>query len=171
MKNQKLKAAAIVAALIVLITTIFKRKELTVMVQNVNADLLTKCSNLIKQFEGFTAKSFWDNKQFTWGYGTKATVGGLIISKEKAEIELKREVQEVVNALIKLKVNLTEKQVMAFVSFGFNLGIRSMSKLLTRYKNGESMASIKASFVQYINADGKPNQGLINRRNFEAKFL
>lgn len=160
-----------IVAAVLLIISFFKRKSITLAVQNTGQDLATKAANLIKQFEGFQDKSFWDHKQYTWGYGTKAIGLGLTITKEQAEIELAKEVAPLIKQLQATGVKLTENQTIAFISFGYNLGASVMLKLVNRLKSGETIDAVKKSLLTYVNASGKPLKGLIDRRKREASFL
>lgn len=174
MKNQqknKMAVTLFIVAAVLLIISIFKRKAITWAVQNTGKDVATKAANLIKQFEGFAPKSFWDYKQYTWGYGTKTTALGLTITKEQAEIELVKELAPLIKQLQATGVKLTDNQSIAFISFGYNLGASIMLNLVGRLKNGEPMESVKTSFLKYINAGGKPLKGLIERRKREASYL
>lgn len=42
----------------------------------------------LKQEEGYTEKAFWDNKQYSYGYGTKAPHSYATITRQEAELEL-----------------------------------------------------------------------------------
>jgi hypothetical protein len=49
---------------------------------------------MIKAKEGFSAKAFWDHKQWSIGYGTQAKDGSEVISKEEAEKRLSADVEK-----------------------------------------------------------------------------
>lgn len=42
----------------------------------------------IKEEEGFSPKAFWDNKQYSYGYGTRAPHSYATITEQEAEIQL-----------------------------------------------------------------------------------
>jgi GH24 family phage-related lysozyme (muramidase) len=79
----------------------------------------------LKEDEGFSAKSFWDFKQWTWGYGTKAPSGpGLLISEEDAEKELSEKVDVAIKGFVKIfeGCDINETRQHALVNMIFNLG-------------------------------------------------
>jgi len=94
----------------------------------------------LKIDEGFSAKSFWDFKQWTWGYGTKAPGGpGLLVSKEQAEIELSNEVDTAIKGYYSLfpivgadKINEVRQQ--ALVNMIYNLGANGVANFKNMLK-------------------------------------
>ena len=56
--------------------------------------------NYIKSTEQFTAKAFWDYKQYTNGYGTKANGPDEVITKEEAENRLTNSLQSAVSGVL-----------------------------------------------------------------------
>lgn len=86
----------------------------------------------LKKDEGFSPVSFWDYKQWTWGYGTKAPSGpGLPITEEEAEVELGAEVDGSIEAFYSLFSEVTteinEVRQHALVNMIYNLGARGVS--------------------------------------------
>ena len=86
----------------------------------------------LKKDEGFSAVSFWDLQQWTWGYGTKAPSGpGLPISQEDAEVELDKYVDVAITGFkilfsgITTEINDTRQH--ALVNMIYNLGVRGVS--------------------------------------------
>ena len=82
----------------------------------------------IKVEEGFSPKSFWDNEQWTWGYGTKAPDGpGLVIDEGDAEGELEKEIWKAIwdyqTVFTSAPPGITEAREESLVSMLFNLGI------------------------------------------------
>jgi len=80
----------------------------------------------LKKDEGFSPISFWDFKQWTWGYGTKAPGVDFKITKEDAEIELREKTEEAIEGFRRLfgatGVEINEVREHALVNMIFNLG-------------------------------------------------
>jgi GH24 family phage-related lysozyme (muramidase) len=85
----------------------------------------------LKVDEGFSAKSFWDFKQWTWGYGTKAPSGpGLLISEEDAEVELSKAVDTAIlgynDIFGDFEVEINDVRQNALVNMIYNLGVNGV---------------------------------------------
>jgi lysozyme len=86
----------------------------------------------LKLDEGFSAESFWDRKQWTWGYGTKAPGPHCSISREDAAVELSKHVDK---AIIEFSVlfytagtPINEVREHALVNMIYNLGMHGVEK-------------------------------------------
>jgi lysozyme len=84
----------------------------------------------------------------------------LIITANKFAVEVRKLV----------KSNVNEKQMAALISFAFNLGMGALSKstLLKLVNSNPSSTQIRNEFMKWVNAGGKPLNGLIRRRKAEA---
>ena len=133
---------------------------------------------LIKSFEGLklTAYKCSANKD-TIGYGNTFYEDGTPvkpgdkITKERAEslFELiAAEFEGKVRPLI--KVNLTENQYSALVSFAYNAGVGNLQKstLLRKVNANPNTRDIRAEFMKWNKAGGKVLAGLTRRRHAEA---
>jgi len=94
----------------------------------------------LKKDEGFSAKSFWDIKQWTWGYGTKAPSGpGLSITKEVAEIALSKRVDQAIQEFSVIFANTTTPinavREHALVNMIYNLGMGGVLGFKNMLKN------------------------------------
>ena len=80
---------------------------------------------VIKEREGFSEKAYWDNSQWSIGYGTKSEEGATI-TKEEAEEALLKELAEVDAAVNKFAsskgLGLSQSKHDALVSFTYNCG-------------------------------------------------
>ena len=135
---------------------------------------------LIKQFEGFRLKGYLDSVNIpTIGYGTTVYPNGEkvklsdVISKEKAEeylINDIRKFEDFVNRWV--LSNITQNQFDALVSFTYNLGPSNLQKstLLKKVNKNPNDPSISKEFSKWVNAGGNKIQGLVNRRDAEAKL-
>lgn len=68
---------------------------------------------------------------------------------------------------------LPQQCIDALISFSYNLGCNSLKKstLLKKIKaNKNDLVGIKAEFMKWVNAGGKPVEGLKRRRNAEAEM-
>lgn len=136
---------------------------------------------LIKQFEGCKLTAYQDSiGVWTIGYGwTKPVDGkpiraGMTIKQETAERLLKTGLVSYENDVSRLvKVDLTQGQFDALVSFTYNLGARSLStSTLLRKLNAGDYAGAADEFLRWNKAGGKVLNGLTRRREAErALFL
>lgn len=136
---------------------------------------------LIKQFEGCKLTAYQDSVGvWTIGYGWtqpvdgKAIRSGMTIKQETAERLLKTGLVSYESDVSRLvKVDLTQGQFDALVSFTYNLGARSLStSTLLRKLNAGDYAGAANEFLRWNKAGGKVLNGLIRRREAErALFL
>jgi lysozyme len=145
-----------------------------------------KCIDLIKSFEGFSAKAYHDSIDpkgvDTIGYGTiqypptymggkKVQVGDPDITEAQAVEFLKWEVElktKFVDALI--IDTLTPNQFGALVSFAYNLGEGALkgSTLRKKVNANPSDPTIKDEFLKWDMASGQHIKGLQRRRKAES---
>lgn len=136
---------------------------------------------LIKQFEGCKLTAYQDSVGvWTIGYGWTQPVdgkpirAGMTINQETAEHLLKTGLVSYENDVSRLvKVDLTQGQFDALVSFTYNLGARSLStSTLLRKLNAGDYAGAADEFLRWNKAGGKVLNGLTRRREAErALFL
>ncbi|HDR2478682.1 TPA: lysozyme [Enterobacter ludwigii] len=136
---------------------------------------------LIKQFEGCKLTAYQDSVGvWTIGYGWTQPVdgkpirAGMTIKQETAERLLKTGLVSYENDVSRLvKVDLTQGQFDALVSFTYNLGARSLStSTLLRKLNAGDYAGASDEFLRWNKAGGKVLNGLTRRREAErALFL
>lgn len=134
--------------------------------------------DLIKSFEGLKLTAYLDSvKVPTIGYGTikypdgKAVKLGDKITKKQAEEYIKADLEYFTkNVKQSLTKELTENQFNALVSFTYNLGVGNLksSTLLKRVNLNPEDPAIRTEFMKWINAGGKPLEGLKRRREAEA---
>ena len=130
--------------------------------------------DLIKSFEGLRLEAYLcPAGVWTIGYGhTKGVKKGMKITKEKADELLMEDLQEFQKGVEKLtsKVELTDNQFSALVSFAFNLGLGNLenSTLLKKVNRNPNDETIRNEFMKWIYAGGKPLEGLKRRRKYEA---
>lgn len=138
---------------------------------------------IIKEHEGLRLHAYPDPAHGwavpTIGYGHTSAAGapkvyqGLSITAREAEEILRRDLVAVAGQVRgAVTVPLNENQFGALVSFTFNLGIGNLRKsTLLRKLNAGDYAGAASEFGRWINAGGKPMNGLIRRREDERKLF
>ncbi|MFP2201219.1 lysozyme [Enterobacter ludwigii] len=136
---------------------------------------------LIKVFEGCKLTAYMDSVGvWTIGYGWTQPVdgkpirAGMTIKQETAERLLKTGLVSYESDVSRLvKVEMTQGQFDALVSFTYNLGARSLStSTLLRKLNAGDYAGAADEFLRWNKAGGKVLNGLTHRREAErALFL
>jgi GH24 family phage-related lysozyme (muramidase) len=128
---------------------------------------------MIKAKEGFSAKAFWDHKQWSIGYGTQAKDGSEVITKEEAEKRLSADVEKrkayVLHFGKKNGYSWGEQQVDALTSFIYNLGYGALDSVTGKGKR--SNEEIAKAMLQYNKASGQVNAGLAKRRGEETALF
>ena len=144
---------------------------------------------MIMNFEGLSLKPYLCSAGVpTIGYGNtyypngkKVTLKDKPITKEYA-IEIFKFIADLfakdVNNL--LKTTVTQNQFNALVSFAYNVGSDidaddipeglGDSTLLKKVNKNPNDLSIMAEFLKWVRSNGKVSNGLVKRRNLEAKL-
>lgn len=132
-------------------------------------------TDLVKQFEGeFQSKAFWDNKQYSIGFGTVANKGkGQTMTLAQAEKELAKELTghaKKVDSYDKT-YNWTPNERAALISFTFNLGDGGLDKLTNKGKRTKQEIAEKILLYNKETVKGKKqfSKGLDKRRKAERK--
>lgn len=129
--------------------------------------------DMIKAKEGFSAKAFWDHKQWSIGYGTQAKDGSEVVTKEEAEKRLSADVEKrkayVLSFGKKNGYNWGDQQVDALTSFIYNLGYGALDSVTGKGKR--SNEEIAKAMLQYNKASGQVNAGLAKRRGEETALF
>ena len=153
--------------------------------RNIQAESLPDLENLsweqktlalIKHFEWFSSNAFWDYKQWTHWYWTKAEWPWDTITKEWATKELKNKVNKEfnLNNYISSEVmnKLWDNQKAALTSFIFNLWpgkLSSFQWLLSKYP--DTADQIATKMQRYNKAGWNILKWLVSRRKTEAKLF
>lgn len=138
--------------------------------------------DLIKSFEGLKLEAYLDAVRIpTIGYGTtiyppsylngRTVKLGDKISKDEADTFLKYDVDQKAKKIKSfITQSLNDNQFSALVSFAYNLGEGALktSTLLKRVNLNSNDPLIKDEFLKWINAGGKPLEGLKRRRQAES---
>lgn len=136
--------------------------------------------DLIKRFEGCKLKAYkCPAGLWTIGFGstfyedgTKVKEGDVITQQRADELfdliveDFAKKVKQLV------KQDLTDNNFSAIVSFTFNVGIGNLQKstLLKKVNANPKDKTIPAEFRKWVRANDKVLQGLVRRREAEAKL-
>lgn len=138
---------------------------------NISSQLIKQ----IKEFEGFRASSYTCPAGFkTIGYGHILSEDNKLdnIDQKKAEELLMQDIARFESAVLRnIKVELTQGQFDALVSFTFNVGPASLQRSTLRQKiNRSEHQDVPREIKRWIYAGGKILSGLVNRREIEANI-
>lgn len=137
--------------------------------------------DLIKRWEGLKTKAYQDVAGiWTIGYGHTTAAGGLkvtpglVITEKQAEDILRQDLKKFEDQVSSLvKVDLTDNQFAALVSFHYNTGALGRSTLLKKV-NSKDFNAVPDEFLKWNKAtvNGKlvEVKGLTNRRKDEVKL-
>jgi GH24 family phage-related lysozyme (muramidase) len=125
----------------------------------------------VKKFEGFSAKAYWDYKQWSIGYGTKATSSTEVITEAEALKRLTEEVSKAEVAVEKVAANAPVGVKQALTDLTYNAGEGWEKQTLgTLIKEGK-YEEAKSHVLAYNHAGGQVNAGLTARREAEVKMF
>lgn len=132
---------------------------------------ITKAIDIIKKYEGCRLTAYkCPAGVYTIGYGhTKDVKKSDKITQEKAEEYLQGDLVRFMKNVDKYDkmYHFTNNEYCALLSFAFNLGsIDQLTAYGTRSKN-----TIASKMLLYVNCNGKPLRGLINRRRDEFNLF
>lgn len=125
----------------------------------------------IRQFEGFHAKPYWDARQWSVGYGTKASGPDDVVDQAEAERRLSSEIGEAAGYVDKFAPGLDPGTRAALVSLTYNAGPSWMQSGLGQAVKSGDMAAARDRFLKYTKSEGQTLRGLVNRRNAEAQWF
>lgn len=143
-----------------------------------------ECIKLIKEFEGFMEKPYFDYSQWSIGYGTACEKDDYPdgITRETAD-ELMRDHIELLETNLhkfirKHRLNLSQNQFDALISFSYNVGCNWMygnNMLMTKavaegQVGNDFLYAISRWCIVTQNGVRKVNQSLLNRRLIEANL-
>jgi lysozyme len=139
---------------------------------------------LIKEYEGCELKAYRDIVGvLTIGYGHTGpdVYEGMVITLEEAEALLRADLERFERDVTSLvKVQITQGQFDALVSFAFNVGSDIDAdqlaeglgdSTLLKLVNAGDFSGAQRQFGKWINAGGKPVNGLKKRRAAEAALF
>lgn len=135
---------------------------------------------LLKSFEGWRAKAYRDSVGvLTIGYGHTSMAGpptvkrGMTITKAEGEKILKRDLKKYEQAVSDaVKVDLSQEQFDALVSFTYNVGPGNWRKSsVLRMVNAGRFDAVPARLMLWNKAGGRVLRGLTRRRAAEGELF
>jgi GH24 family phage-related lysozyme (muramidase) len=125
----------------------------------------------LKKEEGFNPKAYGDFKQWSIGYGTKATSKDEVITEPDADKRLRFELAQAEQSVETFAPNAPKGVKQALSELTYNAGTGwQKSGLGAKIKAGDYEGA-KTNFVQYVHAGGEVNDGLVARRNSSVKWF
>jgi lysozyme len=126
----------------------------------------------IKGFEGYSSKPFWDFKQWTSGYGTKAAGPHEEIDHATAEQRLRDELAKAAAHVDAMGVqNMPAGARNALISLTYNAGSGWMQHGLGDLVRQRDWPAAAERLREYCRAGGCVNEGLAKRRAVEASWI
>lgn len=136
----------------------------------------TDAIDFIKNQEGFSADPYWDNKRWSWGYGTAAGYDKNnkppgTISMGQAEQDLLDYVKgSYIKITMALNSPLSHNQMTALLDFDYNEGFGSTLKIIKNINNGYTAQQTADEMNEYVYSGGLLNNDLVKRRQDEARL-
>jgi GH24 family phage-related lysozyme (muramidase) len=133
--------------------------------------------SLIKNFEGLRLTSYLcPANVWTIGYGTTGPEIGpnQTITESQAEILLREDLEYFETGVRNcLTVRINQNEFDSLVSFTYNVGLSAFknSTLLKLLNDGAEKTIVAAEFQRWTLVNGKPSEGLKNRRNQEKSLF
>lgn len=134
-------------------------------------DIPANFISAIKSTEGYRSKAYWDVKQHTVGFGTRASSPDEVITPEEANARFNREIGKAAKFVDSVNPNLDPGTRAALASLTFNAGETWATAGLGDAIRAGDLGKAKELFLQYNKAGGETNQGLVMRRAREASWF
>lgn len=141
---------------------------------------MERATTVVKELEGYKPNAYPDYKQYSIGYGSKATGPNEVIDQVEAERRLRSELQTAFEHVTRVQrqgnYNWNDDQIAALMSFTYNIG--NINQLTANGTRDD--ATIAEKMLLYRNVtkkgpDGKPIKvplpGLVKRRKIEATLF
>jgi lysozyme len=125
----------------------------------------------IKKLEGYYAKPYWDHKQWSVGYGSRASGPNDTVDEAEAERRLGSEMQCAASLVDQFAPGIDPGTRAALVSLTYNAGPKWMQSGLGQAIKSGDLDKARASFLQYNKASGQVLPGLVNRRAQEVGWF
>lgn len=128
-------------------------------------NIIDEIAIYIKKKEGFRAKAYKDNKQYSNGYGTKAKSSTEVITVKEANERLYRHIKKVIIPAFSGVTFQSTEQVLAAIDFSYNIGHNKFKQKIVR-EDGIIDCSKMMAYNKMRDKNGKLvyNEGLAKRR-------
>jgi GH24 family phage-related lysozyme (muramidase) len=177
-RKQKLVTGIAVTAIILIM---LRKKIATALNTTAFSSISDSLFNVISSFEGFYAVPYWDRTGYSVGYGSqfnwdqnRPVAKTDVIDKSTAKNWLLQEAQQDFNFVqSKVRVPITDNQLLALSSFSYNVGRGAFesSTLLELLNNGTDINTVASQFDRWTKSGGLVNKGLIARRKAEKTLF
>lgn len=127
--------------------------------------------DFVKKYEGFRANAYWDYKQYSIGYGTKANSSTEVIDEAEAIRRLTVEINAAEQQVEKVAKNAPKGVKQALTDLTYNAGAGWEAQTLGQLILVGNYEEAKAHVLQYNHAGGVVNAGLTARREAEVKMF
>ena len=127
--------------------------------------------DVIRRFEGFTARAQWDFAQFTNGYGTRAACPGEVIDRAEAERRFAAEIGAARAVVERAVPAADEGTKAALTSLTFNAGTAWITSGLGDAVRRGDLGTARELILRYNKAGGETLPGLVKRRLEEASWI
>ena len=177
--NKKVLATLVITTIVLYML----RKRIATALNNTPFAVISdKIFNLISSLEGkYQAVPKWDYMQYSVGYGSgynwdqkRAVIKTDIIDLATAKRWLLLESQDKYDFVMsKVRVPVTDNQLLAMASFTYNVGEDAFAKstLLRLLNEGQNKDIVANQFDRWVYAGGKVSPGLQKRRNAEKQLF
>lgn len=153
----------------------YVKKRGKVMQESKSFDFSNAIS-MIESEEGFSSTPYWDNTQWTWGYGTAAGFNKNVkpqgtITMDQAQNDLLTYIQGLYQKMMmRLNVTITDNQTTALLDFGYNLGWGNLKNIIDNINKGYTPDMTASEMKLYVNSEGIVDSDLVTRRSKEANL-
>lgn len=139
--------------------------------------------NLIKEFEGFRTKPYYDSKGVpTIGFGSTVYPNGKKVTMTDSPVtvqmanqmllyHLNNEVLPYIKKYITVPINQNQLDALASLVYNIGAGNFATSTVVKRINSKASELDIQKAWKMWNKSGGKILQGLINRREKEFKLF
>lgn len=125
----------------------------------------------VKKQEAYSAKAYWDYKQYSIGYGTKANSATEVIDEAEATRRLAVEINLAEQAVEKVAANAPKGVKQALTDLTYNAGSGWESQTLGQLIKEGKYEEAKSHILQYNHAGGQVLAGLTARRTAEVGWF
>jgi GH24 family phage-related lysozyme (muramidase) len=125
----------------------------------------------VKSVEGFSTKAFWDYKQYSIGYGTRANSSTEVIDEAEATRRLTVEINAAEKLVEAFAPNASKGLKQALTDLTYNVGTGWEQGSLGAAVKAGKIDTIKADILLFDHAGGEVNAGLTKRRQAEVSWI
>ena len=142
-----------------------KKQANYIEIRETDIEAIDKIAIYIKKKEGFRAKAYKDNTQYSIGYGTRATSSTEVITQKEANIRLYKHIKKVIIPSFKGVKFHSIEQVYSAIDFSYNVGQNRFKKSVVT-ESGTIDCSKMMAYNKTRDKNGNLiyNEGLAQRR-------